>query len=343
MLMHLLDLWEVDGVGGLCQGKAVGNAPAFVDLEQMEVDILQQPKGRVFLHVGEGAMPYSMSHPVGSNLSSVLAGLSKLYSPIKHQNAHISVWDDGIWDLKGHFLNVLRLAEDLPWVKDDMGKWSVTLQAETQPSTLASSEGTVDLLPSVSPSGDSDVLQAQLKALLNIPETLTIWGRSGDLQLAYAKYKAFLEAQSNMQKMMADGTWTLGRVSAETLIELFASKSVWYDKHATLFPLVAKYPRLRKWLDWDEDALSSHEVWGLEKASYSFKDLSVLLKKWDAQTAQRKKKEKEKVREREKGKGKEREREKRMFKESQDRFSDTDSSFKKQKRSKSSHDDDVSM
>jgi hypothetical protein len=44
-------------VGGFCRGKAVGNAPAFADLEP-EPEIVPQIKGRVFLHIGD-SVPYT--------------------------------------------------------------------------------------------------------------------------------------------------------------------------------------------------------------------------------------------------------------------------------------------
>ena len=54
-------------VGGFCRGKAVGNAPAFVDLESGTGNTVQQLQGRVFLHLEEDSASYSMLHPVGSD------------------------------------------------------------------------------------------------------------------------------------------------------------------------------------------------------------------------------------------------------------------------------------
>src|SRR5262245_53614565 len=195
---------------------------------------------------------------VGLDLSSVLHGLSKLYSPIKHQNACISIHEDGAWMLKGHFSNALNMVEDVPWVRDDWGKWSVKLQAEISGSALA---GDGSLLPSALPASvptpTSGALQKQLKSLLNIPESLTTWGRSNDLHLAYAKYKGVLKAWSDMQRMKIDGTWTLGKVSTDALIELFVSKTVWYTYYIKLFPQVARWTHLAQWMENDPDARAS--------------------------------------------------------------------------------------
>ena len=108
-------------VGGFCRGKAVGNAPAFADLEALPVAGFQQPKGRVLLHVGESA-PYYMELAVGSDLPTALNGLSDLYSPIKRHNACISVLKEGGWELKGRFHGAVQMAHALPWAEVDNGK-----------------------------------------------------------------------------------------------------------------------------------------------------------------------------------------------------------------------------
>jgi len=311
-------------VGGIFRGRAVGNAPAFVDLHPETVNAVPQVKGRVILHVDDKSMPYSMPQPVGSDLPSVLDGLVKVYSPIKRQNARMSVMEDGAWTLKGRFLNALRMREHLPWMQDDEGKWSVTLRAEGALSEPASPGGTDSLLPSATVSSEATAtgtaLQAQLISMLNIPETLTARGRGNDLRLAYAKYRGVLNARSNMQRMKADGTWALGTVSVDTLIELFVSKTVWYTYYKKLFPRVIMHPELVKWMENDPGAKSSYDIWGTEKASYSFQDLKVLLDWLDARSTQ-KKKEKRKVRDGE----------------------NRDSSSKKQKWAKSNDDGNISM
>jgi hypothetical protein len=328
-----LDLWDdledehLEGssrtVGGIIRGRAMGNTPAIVDFDPQAAVHLQQPKGRVYLHVHEESQPYSMLHPVGSDLPSVLNGLSNLYSPIKHHNAHICVQEDGVWELKGRFMNAVRMGEGLPWVKDEKGMWSVTLQAET-PTSVPSNPSIAapsNLQPSALPASDSGSLQEQIVALLNILEMLVQCGRSGDICLAYAKYKGFLQAQSDMQKMKANGTWTLGTVSVDALIKVFAAKSVWYSYHAKYFPWVSKYPHLICWLESGSDARPTYEIWGSEKTSYSFTDLKDLLNQLDICASKKKEK-------------RERESEEKRFDEAR--------SSKKQKRVKSC-DDDVSV
>src|SRR5215475_1025975 len=292
-------------VGGIFRGKAVGNYPAFADMESGTGETVQQSKGRVFLHVGEDTAPFAMTHPVGSDLPSVLNGLSKLYSPIKHQNARICVKEEGIWTLKGRFSTAVRMAEELPWIKDDKGKWSVTLQAETIPSGPAGNAGPVSLsalLPSALPesddSGFSHTLQTQLMSLLNIPKSLTVRGRNLDIRLAYAKYKATHQALDDMHRMKIEGTWPLGNINTRAVIEVFVSKSTWHAYYDPLFSRSLKYPPLVKWLENAPDANPAHEVWGEEKTSYSLEDLSRLLDYLDkrAQVTMSTKKKKEKKR-----------------------------------------------
>ena len=261
--------------------------PAFADMEFESTQTIPQTKGRVFLHMSDSG-PYSMSHPVGLKLGPVLNGLAKLYSPIKRQNARISVQEDGIWTLKNRYSNALRITEDLPWVKDDQGLWSVTLQAEDLQAESSLEEGDGGLNGGFLPSGiptrpfrvsfqTSTPFQKQLMVILNIPESLTARGRGSDLRLAYAKYKGVLKARTDMQQMKVDGTWSLGNVSTDTLIEIFVSKTVWYSYYTKLFPRVAKWLDLLKWMDNEPDAKSSYDIWGTEKASYSFQELKELL------------------------------------------------------------------
>jgi hypothetical protein len=114
--------------------------------------------------------------------------------------------------------------------------------------------------------------------LLHIPVSLTSRPKgSVNLQLAYSKYKALLQAQSDMYRMLSDGTWTLRKPSSDELIEIFVSKSVWHAKYSKLFPKVRGFPEVQKWLEHGHDSPSNLDVFGVEKQSYSFKDLHKLL------------------------------------------------------------------
>jgi hypothetical protein len=108
--------------------------------------------------------------------------------------------------------------------------------------------------------------------------------------LAYAKYLGFLSAQAEMHRMISDGSWTLGKVNSDTLIEVFVSKSVWHAHYSKLFPHVKRFPNLLKWLENGDDAPSSVDIFGVVKAGYSFKDLRVILAHYDAFSSKKEKK-----------------------------------------------------
>ena len=95
----------------------------------------------------------------------------------------------------------------------------------------------------------------------------------GNLQLAYQKYLAFLEAKNTLESVEWDGR----KPPQAELIQLFASKSYFFSHHKKFFPKVASYPELDAWLREKEDRLSSVEVWGIAKAVYSFEDLERFL------------------------------------------------------------------
>jgi hypothetical protein len=113
--------------------------------------------------------------------------------------------------------------------------------------------------------------------LLHIPTHLADRADRG-LRVAYEKYKAHLEACQTYEKMIADGTWAGKKLTSVDLIELFVSKSYWHLHFKPTFSKVSNYPLMMEWLENDsEGSVSNLEVWGVEKASYNFKDLHAWL------------------------------------------------------------------
>lgn len=118
--------------GGIFRGKAVGNA---LDMADLNIELESVPAltdtGRVLLFTSreKDAEPMSMKFKANEPLSSVLSGLGKLYSPIKHRNSHIYLHDDDAWAMKGRFSNAIRSQEALPWTQDNKGRLSVSLLA----------------------------------------------------------------------------------------------------------------------------------------------------------------------------------------------------------------------
>jgi hypothetical protein len=130
------DIVEFNGAsrttGGIFRGKAAGNALDIADLNMKPESVSAlTDTGRVLLFTSreKDALPMSMKFKANEPLSSVLSGLGKLYSPIKHKNSHIYLYDDDAWDMKGRFSNAVRTHETLPWTQDKRGKLSVSLLA----------------------------------------------------------------------------------------------------------------------------------------------------------------------------------------------------------------------
>jgi len=241
-------------------------------------------KGKVVLYTNETSTPFTMTHQVGSSLSEVAHELGNLYSPIKKTNSSLYVREDDTWAMKGRFSNAIRSHEILPWTEDSKGVASVSLKADLQVSnTPTTNQSLAPSLPSMSThssaltSSGLTMEQQQIVELLNISPSLTIRSKSVDLRLSYAKYLGALKAQDDMRRMIADGTWTLGKVSMETIHGIFISRSVWHGTYCKLFPKAMCHPHLVRWLENKRDALPSHEIFGVSKQCYSFKDLGDLL------------------------------------------------------------------
>jgi hypothetical protein len=139
--------------------------------------------------------------------------------------------------------------------------------------------------------GTSSASKEAILTLLGIPTSLSDHSDHG-LHISYEKYKAHLVATQTYERMVSDGSWTGRKLSAVDFIELFVSKSFWHSHVKKCFSKVSNYPVMAEWLANGDDRLSDFDVWGMEKSSYTFKDLE----EYYEQTAHRAKK---------KGKGKE--------------------------------------
>jgi hypothetical protein len=146
---------------------------------------------------------------------------------------------------------------------------------------------------------------SQLLQLLNIPSSLTVRDKSGDVQLAWKKYNAINQVSEGLKQLIKDGVWTGKKPKQEELIELFVSKSVWHTTYKVLFCRVEHFKEVRKWLDGDADAPSKSDLFGKVRMQYNFKDLADVL-----DVLEKKKKEKEEEGKKEKEKEKEKEKKK---------------------------------
>ena len=89
--------------------------------------------------------------------------------------------------------------------------------------------------------------------------------------------------------MISDGTWPLEPVTTDDLIEIFVSKSVYHASYQKYFSKAQKYPQIIAWLLNDQDSPTSHDVFGLQKSVYTFKDLRALLESLDASSGKKRK------------------------------------------------------
>jgi hypothetical protein len=153
----------------------------------------------------------------------------------------------------------------------------------------------------------------ELIALLHIPTHLTGTGEVS-LQIAYQKYKAFLTAIQTYNEMTTAGTWTVKRPTRTDIIALFVSKSFFHSHYKRYFSKVVEYEEMVAWLDQREDRLSDVDVWGVEKAVYTFTDLAVWLENGGSLEVEGNSDYEDGNGKVGKGKGKEKEKEKEKFK-----------------------------
>src|ERR1700679_1023613 len=131
--------------------------------------------------------------------------------------------------------------------------------------------------PATTGSGTSSAKEAIL-TLLGIPIHLSD-RLDHSLHISYSKYRAHLEATQTYERMVADGTWSGNKLSAVDFIELFVSKSFWHSHVKKYFSKVSDHPLMVEWLENGEHRPSDLDVWGVEKSSYTFKDLDAYLQR----------------------------------------------------------------
>ena len=119
---------------------------------------------------------------------------------------------------------------------------------------------------------------AELREYLGIPSYLSDRSERS-LRFSYKKYMAFLSAvQVLEEKWKAKELPFARKPIQEHIIETMQSKTYWYDYIRKYFPKVVEYPEMVAWLENGDDAPSDLEVWGVEKAQYTFGDLDKYLK-----------------------------------------------------------------
>src|ERR1700677_2146823 len=117
-------------------------------------------------------------------------------------------------------------------------------------------------------------IQDLIVTALGTPEHLINHKRGGDVHVAYAKYLALVDALDKLSLMSASGTWKHNHTN-DDVVEVFVSKSVYFESHSKIFPLLDHYPAMKEWLEKVEAveadgteadvAAADAVVWGSEK------------------------------------------------------------------------------
>lgn len=137
--------------------------------------------------------------------------------------------------------------------------------------------------PAVSTSALEDLnpFRRSMVDVLNIHPRLLPRKKSASLRLSYQKYLAILSTKKRIESMIDNGTWTLDLPSEIDIIEIFISKSVYYRSYPTTFGKMDQHPRLRRWLEDENDTPSDYSVWGFTRAP-NFGDLTRYLSEPEA-------------------------------------------------------------
>jgi hypothetical protein len=90
-----------------------------------------------------------------------------------------------------------------------------------------------------------------------------------NIRLAYSKYLAVLDTFTSIARLILSGDWTQKKKPTnDDMIDIFISKSAWFQNHSKIFPLVKRSPAIEKWLLGAVDAPTDFEVWGHEKQTF---------------------------------------------------------------------------
>ncbi|KAG6912414.1 hypothetical protein DXG01_014776, partial [Tephrocybe rancida] len=128
------------------------------------------------------------------------------------------------------------------------------------------------ILPAASYSGVLSVSKRDLLSRLEISEHLA--NRTApSLPFAYEKYLAHLNAAKKLEASISAGTWVGKKPTGTDMIELFTSRSMWFDSYRPNFSKVHEYPSMVTWLEDGASAPKNIDAWGVEKTKYTFKDL----------------------------------------------------------------------
>jgi L-rhamnose mutarotase len=93
----------------------------------------------------------------------------------------------------------------------------------------------------------------------------------------YRKYLAFESAWDQIQLQKQKNQWPYSSFLKTELINLFGRRGMWNSHTMKGMADIPQYPEMHKWLERKDDETdpTDEEVWGIVKAQYTFKDLSL--------------------------------------------------------------------
>jgi hypothetical protein len=130
-------------------------------------------------------------------------------------------------------------------------------------------------LPAASGSGSNETpyikgpMQHILIETFNIPAHLTHRQNVSDLHVAYAKYLAIQDVVERLGQMELAATWTHKKPVLEDIVQVFMSKSGYFNCSHQFFPHISVILGMKDWLANKEGAPATAEVWGDKKPSYT--------------------------------------------------------------------------
>ncbi|KAG6904146.1 hypothetical protein DXG01_012275, partial [Tephrocybe rancida] len=295
--------------GGISRGRAIGNVFNYGDLKDSLPLMLGPVKGKIYLFISKAdpaTINPSRTSPsmtfkqiVSASLTSILTKMVQSYSPIKTSNHCIFVYEEGLWVIKGRFESAIKENDDVEWTINGTEYSLHILLSSFEPmdttgiehhasssvsvsrfSTPASGHQTpISEATSTVSGAASSIPSARLELMTKLGISEHLANRSGfSLPLAYQKYLGYLKAVKTLESMVAAGTWSGNRPTGTDVIEIFVSRSMWFDSYRPTFSKVHTYPTMVAWLEDEADAPGNLEAWGVERAKYTFKDLAEFLK-----------------------------------------------------------------
>lgn len=135
-------------------------------------------------------------------------------------------------------------------------------------------------------------MQQIIVETFDIPAHLTHCEKVSDLYVAYAKFLAIQDVAKKLTQMKVVGTWTHKKPTLEDIVEIFMSRSGYFNRPHKFLPKVHNIPTVQKWLENGDDAPTETDAWGDRRPSY--KNLKEILAAYETSGGKKKDKGKKK-------------------------------------------------